>query len=140
MFENESLGTLKLEQRANVVTTALGKPNSKSKEVHWEAIGQWVQEWDYRPQGIVMSMGSDKKGGDKTILNITAEAPCKLATSRGIKIGSTEAELTKAYADVWNKEASEAGKTFVAGSVYGGAIFTLKGGKVAQIFVGAAAE
>jgi len=32
------------------------------------------------------------------------------------------------------------GKIFVAGSIYGGAIFNLKDGKVVQIFIGAAAE
>ncbi len=81
-----------------------------------------------------------EKGGAKTILNITAEAPCKLATSRGIQIGSTEEALAKSYRDVQNKEASEPGKFFVAGSLYGGVMFHLEDGKVAQIFIGAAAE
>lgn len=71
---------------------------------------------------------------------ITAGARCKLATTRGIKIGSTEAEVRKAYQDVENKEESEAGKSFVAGSIYGGVIFTLEKGRVVEIFMGAAAE
>ena len=60
--------------------------------------------------------------------------------SRGIHIGSTIVEVTTAYGKVENKEESESGKTFVAGSIYGGVIFTFTDGKVSQIFLGAAAE
>jgi hypothetical protein len=140
MFDGDSLGSLKLGQSAEAVTKALGKPKSKGKDVEWEAIGQWVQEWHFPMQGLTLAMNSEKKGGAKTILNITAEAPCELATSRGIRIGSPEATLAKFYRDVWNKEEGEPGKLFVAGSVYGGVMFHLKDGKVAQIFIGAAAE
>lgn len=140
MFEGDSLGSLKLGQSAAVVTKALGKPASKGKEVEWEAIGEWVQEWHFPKQGLTLAMNSEKKGGAKTVLNITAEAPCELATSRGIKIGSTETALAKAYGDVQNKEESELGQLFVAGSVYGGVMFHLEDGKVVQIFIGAAAE
>jgi hypothetical protein len=140
-FEDESLGSLKLGRGAGAVIKALGKPQSKGEEVHWEAIGEWVQDWHFPKQGLTLAMSSEKKGSaKKTVLNITAEAPCKLATSRGIKIGSPEAAVTKAYRDVWNKEAGEPGKLFVAGSIYGGVMFHLRDGKVAQIFIGAAAE
>lgn len=140
MFEKETLGKIKLGQSGDAVVKALGKPESKGKEELWEAIGEWVQEWNYPKQGLMLAMSSQKKGGGKETLSITAVAPCTLATSRGITIGSTEAELTKVYRAEWNKEESEAGKLLVAGSVYGGVIFNLKGGKVVQIFVGAAAE
>jgi hypothetical protein len=99
-----------------------------------------VQEWHFPKQGLTLAMSSEKKGGAKTILSITAEVPCELVTSRGIKIGSTWATLAKAYRDVQNKEEGEAGKLFVAGSVYGGVMFHLEAGKVTQIFIGAAAE
>jgi hypothetical protein len=140
MFEDDSLGSLKLDQGADAVIEALGKPASKGKDVEWEAIGEWVQEWRYPKQGLTLAMTSEKKGGAKTILSITAESPCQLATSRGIQIGSTEAKVAKAYRDVQNKEEGEPGKLFVAGSVYGGAMFHLEGGKVTKIFIGAAAE
>lgn len=140
LFEDETLGKMKLGQKAEAVVKVLGKPDSKGKDVHWEAIGEWVQEWHFREQGLTLAMSSEKKGGKKTILSITAEKPCQLATSRGIKIGSAEADLAKAYRELRNAEQSVPGETFVAGSIYGGVIFTLKGGKVAQIFIGAAAE
>lgn len=141
MFEDDSLGGLRLGQSAQHVIKTLGQPASRGEEVHWEAIGQWVQEWRYPKLGLTLAMNSAKKGGaKKTILNLTAEAPCKLATSRGIRIGSLEAALAKAYRDVQNKEEGEPGKLFVAGSVYGGVVFHLANGKVAKIFIGAAAE
>jgi len=140
MLEGESLGKIKLGQGADAVSKFLGKPDSKGEEVLWEAIGVEVQDWQFLKQGLTLAMSSEKKGGAKTILNITAGAPCKLATSRGIAIGSTEAALTKAYRDVRNEEQSTPGKLFVAGSIYGGAIFNLEDGKVVQIFIGAAAE
>ncbi len=140
MFEDDSLGSLELGQKAAAVTKALGKPASKGKDEHWEAIGQWVQEWYFPEQGLTLAMSSEKRGGAKTILNISAEAPCELATSRGIKIGSPATDLAKAYRKEQNKEAGEPGKLFVAGSIYGGSMFHLEAGKVAQIFIGAAAE
>ena len=140
MFEGDSLGSLRLGQSAADVTKALGKPQSKGSDVEWEAIGEWVQEWHYPKQGLTLAMNSAKKGGAKTILSITAEAPCKLATSRGITIGSPEAEVAKTYRDVLNRDEGEPGSLLVAGSVYGGVMFHLKAGKVTQIFLGAAAE
>lgn len=140
LFEDDSLGGLKLGQSAAVVLKVLGTPQSKGKDIEWEAIGEFVQEWSFPKQGLTLAMSSKKRGGAKTILNLTAEAPCELATSRGIKIGSPEAALAKAYRDVFNKEESEPGKLLVAGSIYGGVMFHLEDGKVAQIFIGAAAE
>jgi hypothetical protein len=139
-FENETLGSLRLGQGAAAAVAALGKPQSKGKDVEWEAIGEWVQEWHFPKQGITLAMNSAKKGGAKTVLSITAESPCKLATSRGIMIGSPEVAVAKAYRTVLNKEEGEPGKLLVAGSVYGGALFHLEAGKVVQIFIGAAAE
>jgi hypothetical protein len=139
-LENETLGELKLGRKAAEVVKALGEPKAKGKEVHWEATGDWVQEWTYPAKGLTLQMASAKRGGAKTVLAFTAEENCKLATGRGIKIGSTLAEVRKAYGKFENKEDSQAGETFVAGSIYGGVIFHLKGGKVSSIFFGAAAE
>jgi hypothetical protein len=139
-FESDSLGNLRLGQPATTITKSLGKPARKGQDVEWEAIGAWGQEWQFPKQGLTLAMSSEKKGGAKTVLSITAEAPCKLATSRGIRIGSTEADVAKAYRDVQDKEDSEPGKLFVAGSLYGGVMFHLAEGKVVKIFIGASAE
>ena len=139
-LEKEALGKIKLGRKAAEVAALIGKPDSKGKDTEWDAIGEWVQEWRFKSQGLTLNMSSKSQGGAKTVLMITAGAPSKLATARGIHIGSTIAEVTKAYGKVQDREQSVSGKTFVAGSVYGGVIFTFTGGKVSQIFIGAAAE
>lgn len=138
--QDETFGKLRHEQKAEAVTALLGRPETKSKDKLWEATGEWVQEWRYTAQGLKLNMASDAKNGAKTVATITATAPCLLATARGIRIGSSISEVTKAYKNVQDKEMSEPGKSFVAGSVYGGVIFSFKDGKVSQIFIGAAAE
>lgn len=139
-LDNEALGKLKLGQKAAEVAALLGKPESKGEDTEWAATGEWVQEWRFEKQGLTLNLASEKKGGAKSVLTITAEAPSPLSTTRGIRIGSTSAEVTRAYADVQDKEQSEPGKTFVADSIYGGVSFTFTKGKVSQIFIGAAAE
>jgi hypothetical protein len=136
----EPLGELALGQDSKVILKLLGQPTAKGKDTLWEAIGEWVQDWEFSKQGLTLGMASTEKGGAKTLHSITAGAGCQLATARRIKIGSTEAEVNQAYAKERDKEQSLPGKTFVAGSVYGGVIFTFKNGKVGEIFIGAAAE
>ena len=139
-LENEALGKISLARKAADLTPLSGGPESRGKETEWDASGEWVQEWRFRSRGLVLNMSSKSKGGAKSVLTITATAPCKLTTARGIHIGSTIADVTKAYGKVQDKEESVPGKTFVAGSVYGGVIFTFTDGKVSKMFIGAAAE
>ena len=139
-LENEALGKIKLELKATDVTALIGTPESKGKETESDAMGEWVQEWRFKSHGLVLNMSSKSKGGAKSVLTVTATAPCKLATARGIHIGSTIADVTKAYGKVQDKEESISGKTFVAGSIYGGIIFTFTNGPVSQMFIGAAAD
>ena len=106
---------------------------------NWEAAGLYVQQWDYPELGLVLHMAAEKKDGVQTVFMIKATKRCKLSTTHGIKIGSTEKEVVKAYGDLRGDE-SEAGKTFIAGSTVGGVIFGLKEGKVVEIFIGAASE
>lgn len=137
---SEALGKLALGQKAAALTKQLGAPEEKGKDTLWGATGEWVQEWKYPAKGLTFNLASAEKGGAKTILMITADEKCTLATARGIKIGSTEAEVRKAYAKEENKEEGKAGESFVAGSIYGGIIFNFTKGKVSSIFIGAAAE
>lgn len=140
LLEGEFLGKITLGQKADQLIALLGKPEGKGKDTLWEATGEWVQEWRFDAQGLKLNMASEAKGGAKQVSSITATSPSKLATARGIQIGSSEAEVRKAYQNVEDKEQSIVGETFVAGSIYGGVIFTFKEGKVVRIFIGAAAE
>ncbi len=136
--EQEAFGKLTLGQAGEDILRILGKPESRGKDVDWEAIGEWVQEWKY--QGLTLFMASAKKRGAKTLLNVSASPGCTLTTARGIGIGSSEAAVRKAYGALEEKSESTRGETFVAGSIYGGVIFRFTGGKVTGIFIGAAAE
>lgn len=139
-LEDESFGKLRLGQSAEAVSLVLGKAESKGKETNWAATGDWVQEWRYAKRGVTLDMASEKRGGAKTVLSIRARPPCVFSTSRGIRLGSSEGEVRKAYGNVQDKDQSEPGRTFVAGSIYGGLIFTFEKGRVVEIFIGAAAE
>ena len=137
---DEPFGKLALDLKSARVIEVVGEPKSKGEDVLMEATGEWVQEWAFPAKGLTLMMGSGKQGGAKTVWSITADRKCELATARGVRIGSSEAEVKNAYRKVYNVEESRAGETFVAGSVYGGVIFEFEKGKVAGIFIGAAAE
>jgi hypothetical protein len=139
-MQSESLTGLTLGMKATSLTKLLGKPEKAGKEENWEAIGEWVQRWSWPKLGVTAQMSSKEKGGTKTLLAVTLTAPSERATRKGIRIGSTEAEVVAAYGALQDKETSKAGKTFVAGSPYGGLIFTLSKGNVSEIFLGAEAE
>jgi hypothetical protein len=142
LMNAESLGGLKLEMSAKEVTALLGKPEKMGKDIEWEALGEYVQQWSWPKSGLVAEMVSEKKGGSKRVLMFTAKAPWDPAkkTSKGIGLGSTEAEVRAAYGSYEDKEMSKAGSVFIAGTVYGGLQFTFAKGKVTAIFFGASAE
>ncbi len=140
LLKKESLEGLSVDMSAADLTALLGKPEKTGKDVEWAAIGEYVQEWAWPKQGITASMASEKKGGKKRVLLFTAVAPCQRATKAGIRIGSTEADVRKAYGKYEDKETGKAGKSFIAGSVYGGLQFDFQKGKVSSIFFGASAE
>ena len=132
---SECLGKLALDQKAAVVLELLGDPKSKGADVLMEATGEWVQEWAFPARGLTLMMGSTEKGGAKTVWSITADEKCELATERGVRVGSSEAEVKTAYGKVYSAEESRAGETFVAGSVYGGVIFEFEKGEGVGVFI-----
>jgi hypothetical protein len=99
-----------------------------------------VQDWHYPEKGIDLSMSREKKMGPKRIVSITPSAPCTLATGKGVKIGSAESAVHKAYAMFADPEAPAERGTYVVGSIYGEIIFNFDNGKASRIFFGAAAE
>jgi hypothetical protein len=136
----EAFGQLELGLSAADTLKIIGKPASKDEDVLMEATGMRSQTWSYPALGLTVNMESTVKGGEQSIGSLRAVPPCNMATARGIKIGSTEAEVKKAYAKEKEKETSADGKSFTAGSIYGGVMFEIEKGKVSQIFIGAGAE
>ena len=144
LLASESLGGIKIGQEEKALKAILGKSKIKKSESRLEeATGEYIQTWTCEEKGlsIRMSSGETKKGAQH-VGGFTADANCLLATNKGIKIGSTKGDVLKAYGKFEDKENKSAAgaDSFVAGSIYGGIIFTFKGDKVSEIFFGAGAE
>jgi hypothetical protein len=137
----ERIGGLRLGLAEKELARTIPCAPRKGKELLEEATGDYVQTWRYADCGIVLKMGSERKGGSKVIQSITVTSPSDLVTSRGIRIGSTASEVIKVYGQYRDQDSgTDDGKQFVAGSVYDGMIFDFKGGRVFKMFLGAAAE
>jgi hypothetical protein len=139
LLRKEKIGNLRIDLPEKEVKTAISCKEKRGADKLWGADGAYHQEWAYADCGITLDMVSDKKRGAKKVAAITLIAPSTLSTQRGIRIGSSTQEVMKAYKPFWNEEESDSNQ-FVAGSIYGGLIFTHKKKKVSGIFLGAAAE
>ena len=92
-------------------------------------MGRITRSGNIPQAGITLGLVSEKKGGPKSIERITLTSPSPLATSKGIRIGSTEAEVNKAYGRFRNVEDEQAFGGFVVGSVFGGVMFNFDAGQ-----------
>ena len=135
----ERLGALRLNLTETEAKKAVTCPMTAGKENRWEADGAYHQEWHFAC-GVDLGMVSERKGGKKTVQTIKVSGTSPLKTSRGIGLGASEQDVTKAYTKEWSKDESKMPDLFVAGSIYGGVMFTFKEHRVSEIFVGAAAE
>lgn len=140
LMKSEKIGALRIGAPEAEVKRAVAAQPKRTREVFQAADARYVQRWTFARQGLTLRMGSDKKGAAKEIDAIECAARCALRTARGIGIGSALADVQKAYAAEFNKEESKLPGVFVAGTIYGGLILNLKGGKVSAMFLGAAAE
>jgi hypothetical protein len=137
----ERLGPLRLGMPEAEVLRRIACPPRKGREVHEGATGDYVQNWHMQGCGLTLKMAGPRRGSPKSVAAITATAPCRLATGRGVGIGADAAAVTAAYGRFKDEEGlSKPGETFIAGSIYGGLIVTFENGRVAEIFLGAAAE
>ena len=100
---------------------------------------RYHEDWENVSCGIKVGM-MGKAGSSMSIESIAVFAPSTLSTAKGIRIGSTEQDVMKAYAADWNKQVNEAGKAFVAGSVDRGLIFYFENGRVIRILLRAKVE
>lgn len=117
----------------------LGNPIKRGEDEYWDAIGTYVQNWEYPNLGISLEMESENQGGDKRVLSITIIQPCNFATTQGIKIGYDEKLVKEKYLKLIDTTFTDK-NAIVVGSIYGGTIFYLKEGVVSSIFIGAVAE
>ncbi|HEV7779643.1 MAG TPA: hypothetical protein VGO58_00175 [Chitinophagaceae bacterium] len=137
----DMFGDIRIGQHYMEVIRILGVPARKTNPVQWDADGLDHEAWDYKTQGLVINMSSDKLNADKTrsVFSITAREACPFKTTRNISIGSSYAEVTEAYKNAIDQSSTDT-TMITVGSVYGGIIFSFKNNKVETIFFGSAAE
>lgn len=140
LIKSESLGQLTLNLTDEKVIQLIGNPFKKEVKKLWGADGLYHQNWYYFYQGITLNMISETEEGEQSIAFIKVTYPSTLETKRGIKIGSSWEKVNRVYCQEKEEETSIFHQTFVAGSIYGGLIFTFRNGYVSEIFLGAAAE
>ena len=135
LLETEAIGPLKIGMVEADAIKALGAPKTKSKVIEEGATGSFVSDWTF--DGAALHMAADKKKGPFKVASISVTKPPH-ATARGIKVGSTLAELINAYPRT--VEDGSDPNMFLVGSIYGGLLFKLEKAVVTEIFLGAMAE
>ena len=140
LMQLERLGEFKIGSSAARILEILGNPQTKSKNVFSEADGLYRQSWYYPKQGIIFQMVMENKNDTPKVASIKLTLPSKLKTNRGIKIGDSYDKVVRLYGQYKDQENSVPFKRFVAGSIYGGLMFSFQNGRVVEIFLGAAAE
>ena len=140
LLKKERIGPLHLDQPAAEAERQIPCPVKRGPMEFWGADGEYHQAWTAPDCGLTLDLSATEPDGPQTVRAITLTAPSAWTTARGIGIGRTEAEVMTAYGRDRNAEESHAGQLFVAGSVYGGLLFSFEGGRVTQLFLGAAAE
>ena len=140
LIRSESFDGLKLDMSIQEFEPLLLCRVEKGEPVLWAGIGEIIQEWNYQDCGIKLQLSTVDPETPQIISSIIVRPPSELKTSRGIHIGSTEQEVSEAYADYLDEDYSVSGDTLVAGSIYGGLVFTFKDNLVESMFLGAGAE
>lgn len=135
----QALGALKLQLPESALEAILGKPGREGKEVLEAATGMTVKNRLYPRHGLTVTLGRSDPGGEWLVERFKATAPCQLKTPQGVGIATPVTRLKALYGSLLEKETSSPSQ-WVVGSIYGGVIFNVQGGKVTSIFVGAAAE
>ncbi|HBL60638.1 MAG TPA: hypothetical protein DDZ80_19945 [Cyanobacteria bacterium UBA8803] len=140
LMKLEGFGELKIGLTAAQVFELLGNPETRGEIRLWGADGLYHQDWYYPQQGITLNMASETPEERQAVVSITLMSPSQLKTRRGIGIVDSYTKVMQAYKEEEDRGMSIPYESFVAGSIYGGLIFSFENGSVNQIFIGAAAE
>ena len=116
-----------------------GQPEKKSKAIFWGATGDWHTEYEWPSKGIKIDLeGASENATTWKISYITVRTPFTGKTDKGIVIGSDASEVTKAYGKATKSTKDRVG--YVEGDCCTQVFFTLKNGKVEEIWVGPTPE
>src|SRR5689334_16428331 len=128
-LDEETIGPIKRGMSEAELKQVLGKPMETSDVQEEPATGDFVTAWSW--DGVRVFMVADGKRGPFKVNAIHVTKP-PFATSRGIKVGSTLAEISAAYprSSGYTDE-----RGYLVGSAYGGLLFTLKKRVVTDMFL-----
>ncbi|NOQ71831.1 MAG: hypothetical protein GQ574_07515 [Crocinitomix sp.] len=141
LMKNESFGALKIDMDTATVIGLIGPPTTKTPEEYWGADGGIHNDWSYPNLGLTLGMVvfEDTPEVAKQIFGMTLNDLGKFCTAKNICIGATAEEVKSAYKVELGNGVLEA-DYLVAGTVYGGLIFTFENNSLVEMFLGAAAE
>jgi hypothetical protein len=137
LYETEVIGPLHAKLTGDELVKVLGSPARRTRPQAEEATGAWVSHW--RWAGVEVDVTADTRSGPWTTRSVTVTAPPAFATRRGVHVGSARAEVLKLYPGEPG-EVDDRPQEHLAGSPYGGMLFTFKDDKVASITIGVFAE
>lgn len=134
LMSTERVGAIKFGLTSKQVIELIGEPDKIEEPFMSEVDGETYQHFYYRSKGVFLSFVL-KSDSIKEVRLIEIKAPCSLMTSRNIGIGSSQSEVIDAYKEYVNTEFSDSSE-IVAGSLYGGIVFSIQNQKVKSIYIG----
>jgi hypothetical protein len=140
LFATEQIGPLRIGLKGDRVIELLGSPKSKGAPVRSEVDGLDHQTWRYPARGVTLDMVFAADEESPAIAGLRIGPASALRTQRDIGIGSSYADVERAYAKEKDDATSQPPFTLVAGSPYEGIVFSFENGRVTQVFLGASAE
>ena len=138
-MQAERIGGLKLGATSDEVVALFGEPEAVTGPEDNAVEGGVNWTWSYAAKGLSVELGAEDENAAKSVGGISISAGSDLKTRFGIGIGAPLADVKRAYGPCLDPDSG--GNSYIAGSVYGGVIFSIADDQtVESIFVGAAAE
>ena len=141
----DAFGKLRLEQAAEEVIAAVGKPARKGEKLLEAATGETVQKWSYPEAGVTLDMAQSEQGKTFRVYRIQVEKPCEWSGWDGIGIGSPASKATTYVSGLQMNPKNEVSMSSEGCSVlltdsWTMLVFTFAEGKVSEIFLGPGQE
>ena len=132
ILDTETIGGLKVGDEEKAIVAVLGAPKHRTKTEQEGATMEYVSDWKWPNASISMVSETGKPPWKARLISIGKTST--LETTHHIHLGSTRAEVEKAY----KRSDEDDGKPdqFLVGSVYGGLLFELEKDRVVTISMG----